>query len=225
MSHHAHFEHSPWQLPVLLTLTLLLAASLYLRGWIHLRSASASAIPAWRADSFFLGLFFVWTAAGSPLAAYDHNLLTAHMIKHLFLMTFAPALILMGEPLRAPEIHVPVIGMYCRQTGSDRSNGLVLALFLDCLSPGIGGKRPWSKFPDGDLLDIERLEPGNEAPAVLSNRPKPIRVRFVQAIDDRTGAVQSTASLLEFRSGGPEIEKTDEGDAWRESCNLPFGRC
>lgn len=101
MSHHAHFEHSPWQLPVLLTLTLLLAASLYLRGWIHLRSASASAIPAWRAGSFFLGLFFVWTAAGSPLAAYDHNLLTAHMIKHLLLLTFAPALILMGEPLRA----------------------------------------------------------------------------------------------------------------------------
>jgi putative membrane protein len=100
MSHHVHFEHSLWQLPVLLTLTLLLAASLYLRGWVHLRSGSASAIPAWRAGSFFLGLFFVWTAAGSPLAAYDHNLLTAHMVKHLLLMTFAPPLILLGEPMR-----------------------------------------------------------------------------------------------------------------------------
>jgi putative membrane protein len=100
MWRHVHFEHSVWQLPVLLTLTLVLVASLYLRGSLHLRSASAGAIPAWRTGSFFLGLFLVWTAAGSPLAAYDHNLLTAHMIKHLLLMTFAPALLLMGEPLR-----------------------------------------------------------------------------------------------------------------------------
>jgi cytochrome c oxidase assembly factor CtaG len=100
MSHHVHFEHSLWQFPVLLTLTLFLAASLYFRGWIHLRAPSAGAIPAWRAGSFLLGLFLVWTAEGSPLAAYDHNLLTAHMIKHLLLMTFAPAFLLMGEPLR-----------------------------------------------------------------------------------------------------------------------------
>lgn len=100
MSHHVHFEQGPWQLPLLLTLTLLLAASLYLREWIHLRSASAGAIPAWRGGSFIFGLFLVWAAAGSPLAAYDHNLLTAHMTKHLLLMTFAPALLLMGEPLK-----------------------------------------------------------------------------------------------------------------------------
>ncbi len=42
---------------------------------------------------------FVWTALGSPLVAYDHDLLTVHMIQHLLLMTFAPALILLGEPL------------------------------------------------------------------------------------------------------------------------------
>ena len=100
MSSHVHFEHSLWQLPVLLTLTLLVAASVYLRGWIHLRSASASVIPAWKASSFLLGLVLVWMAWGSPLAAYDHSLLTVHMIKHLLLMTFAPPLILLGEPLK-----------------------------------------------------------------------------------------------------------------------------
>jgi len=100
MSRHAHFEHSLGQFPILLTLALLVAASLYLRGSIHLRSVSASAIPAWRAGSFFLGLFFVWTAVGSPLTAYDHSLLTVHMIKHLLLMTFAPPLILLGEPMK-----------------------------------------------------------------------------------------------------------------------------
>ena len=100
MSRHLHFEHSLWQLPVLLTLTLVVAASLYLRGWIQLRSACVRVIPAWRAGSFFLGLFFVWTAAGSPLTAYDHSLLTVHMIKHLLLMTFAPLSILLGEPMK-----------------------------------------------------------------------------------------------------------------------------
>jgi putative membrane protein len=107
MPRNFHFEHSLWQFPVLLTLTLFLAASLYLRGSNHLRSASASTMPTWRASSFFLGLFFVWTAAGSPLAAYDHNLLTVHMIKHLLLMTVAPALILLGEPVRVFWIGMP----------------------------------------------------------------------------------------------------------------------
>src|SRR5262249_51144968 len=101
MPPHAHFEPDLWQSPVLPTLALLLTALLYLRGWIQLRSTPATAIPVWRASSFLLGLLLVWAAWGSPLAAYDHSLLTVHMIKHLLLMTFAPPLILLGEPLKA----------------------------------------------------------------------------------------------------------------------------
>ena len=66
------------------------------------------ALPiSWRAASFFLGLFLVWMACGSSLAAYDHSLLTVHMIKHLLLMTFAPPLILLGEPVRVFWIGMP----------------------------------------------------------------------------------------------------------------------
>jgi len=97
MSPHVHFDHGSWEFPALLMLTLLLAGSLYLRGWISTRSVS---IPAWKASSFLLGLVLVWMAWGSPLAAYEHSLLTVHMIKHLLLMTVAPALILLGEPVR-----------------------------------------------------------------------------------------------------------------------------
>jgi hypothetical protein len=47
------------------------------------------AIPRWRAGSFLLGLFLIWLAVGSPLAAFDEELLTVHMVQHLLLMTVA----------------------------------------------------------------------------------------------------------------------------------------
>ena len=78
---------------------LVLVSFIYVRGWPQALRISASAIPGWRRASFLMGMSLVWTALGSPLAAYDHDLLTVHMIQHLLLMTFAPALILLGEPL------------------------------------------------------------------------------------------------------------------------------
>jgi putative membrane protein len=109
MSLHVHFEHGSWEFPASLTLTLLLAASLYLRGWISTRSVSAAAIPAWKASSFLFGLVLLWIAWGSPLAAYDHSLLTVHMIKHVLLMTFAPPLILLGEPMKVFWVVTPLL--------------------------------------------------------------------------------------------------------------------
>jgi putative membrane protein len=38
----------------------------------------------------------VWLTAASPLAHLDHHLLTAHMVKHLLIMTVAAPLILFG---------------------------------------------------------------------------------------------------------------------------------
>src|SRR5258707_12966593 len=93
-----------WAFPVPLTLAMVLAACLYLRGWLHLRSASVNIIPGWRAGSFLLGLFLIWVALGSPLAAFDEELLTVHMVQHLLLMTIAPPLILVGAPVM-PLLH------------------------------------------------------------------------------------------------------------------------
>src|SRR5713101_5119843 len=93
-----------WSPAVPLALTLLLAAIVYLRGWLYLRSRSVNIIPAWRAGSFLIGLFLIWIALGSPLAAFDEELLTVHMIQHLLLMTIAPPLILLGAPVM-PLLH------------------------------------------------------------------------------------------------------------------------
>jgi putative membrane protein len=93
-----------WDLPVLPTVGILLTALLYLRGWFRLRATSLNVIPAWRANSFLLGLFLIWVAIGSPLAAFDEAWLTVHMMQHLLLMTIAPPLILLGSPLM-PILH------------------------------------------------------------------------------------------------------------------------
>src|SRR5207245_2557151 len=48
--------------------------------------------------AFMSGLVSVWAAVGSPLATFDHQSLTIHMMKHLLLMTVAAPLILAGAP-------------------------------------------------------------------------------------------------------------------------------
>jgi len=83
---------------------LIFAAFLYLRGWLGVRRQDHGSVEGWRAGSFVLGLLFIWIATASPLAALDHEMLTAHMVQHLLLMTLAPPLILLGMP-RKPLAH------------------------------------------------------------------------------------------------------------------------
>ena len=83
----------------IIVIAVVLASFLYVYSWRRLQSGFASGIRGWRLASFLSGMSLVWAALGSPLGAYDHDLLTVHMIQHLLLMTFAPALIFLGEPL------------------------------------------------------------------------------------------------------------------------------
>jgi putative membrane protein len=79
---------------VSLTVVIIFAGAVYLRGWLHCRW-----IPVWRVCSFLLGLLATWIAVVSPVASLDSHMLTAHMIQHLLLMSIAPPLIWLGEPL------------------------------------------------------------------------------------------------------------------------------
>lgn len=101
-----HGASGAWEHSVPLALIFVFLALAYLRGSLRLRSAEER-VSAWRAVAFFVGLFLIWAALGSPIAALDHKLLTAHMIQHLLLMTIGPPLIWVGEPVMAFSIGLP----------------------------------------------------------------------------------------------------------------------
>jgi cytochrome c oxidase assembly factor CtaG len=97
-AHHAAFE-SLW-----VSVPLILVALVYVRGWVRIRRINLETIENWRVGSFLSGLFLIWLAMASPIAALDHELLTIHMVQHLLLMTLAPPLIWLGAPLK-PLLH------------------------------------------------------------------------------------------------------------------------
>src|SRR5262245_19624485 len=108
--HHTSVGMSSMLSSGLIGLVLLLTSVLYVRGRRRMQAPMASAIPMGRASNFLIGVFLVWAALGSPLVAYDHEFLTVHMIQHLLLMTVAPALILLGEPLLTLWHGLPEVG-------------------------------------------------------------------------------------------------------------------
>src|SRR5271170_4651391 len=93
-AHHASVE-SVW-----ISVALSFVAIVYLRQWLRVAWLVPHVVKGWRALSFLVGLLLVWVGLGSPLSLLDHNLLTAHMVQHLLLMTLAPPLILLGAPLK-----------------------------------------------------------------------------------------------------------------------------
>ncbi len=88
-----------WIIPLWPTLGTLTAGIVYLRGWQFARVTRPRELPIWRALCFFTGLLTLWLALASPLDALDPFLLVAHMTQHLLLMSIAPPLLLLGNPL------------------------------------------------------------------------------------------------------------------------------
>src|ERR1700752_3672456 len=95
---HVHADGLVW-FQVSLSVSLVLAACVYVRGSLSLRAAAVTLVRAWRMVSFLAGLALIWVAAGSPLATLHHQRLTVHMIQHLLLMSVAAPLIWLGAPV------------------------------------------------------------------------------------------------------------------------------
>jgi putative membrane protein len=146
MAHHA--ATSSWLYPVPLALLTIAVAVLYLRGWRRRSSYEENAIPLWCRASFFLGLILIWLALGSPLASLDHRFLTAHMMQHLLLLTIAPALILLGDPIRClsqglPKQFVQGVGAQFFRAPSLRRVGRFLSNPIVCWLPATAVLVAW----------------------------------------------------------------------------------
>jgi cytochrome c oxidase assembly factor CtaG/ferredoxin len=87
-----------WTLNAPALATLLLAALIYVRGWLRGRQLLRSPADGERLTAYLLGLLVIFVATESPLDAFDHFYLSAHMTQHLLLMMFAPPLVLLGQP-------------------------------------------------------------------------------------------------------------------------------
>jgi cytochrome c oxidase assembly factor CtaG len=88
-----------WSLPIGLTLAIVLTALIYVRGWLALRKTRPAQFNLDRLIAFLGGLACLWIAIGSPLEALADDLLSAHMIEHLILMSLVPPLVLLGLPV------------------------------------------------------------------------------------------------------------------------------
>lgn len=88
-----------WQLPVWLTLSILVTAGIYVRGWFAIRKTRKAQFSGVRLASFLTGLGVLWLAIGSPMDGFADALLSAHMIEHLLLMSVVPPLLLCGLPV------------------------------------------------------------------------------------------------------------------------------
>jgi len=87
-----------------LSTILLIVALVYYRGWVRLCELLPTVRSRWWPFAFIGGLFALWAAIESPLAALDEELLSVHMVQHLLLSVVAAPLILLGAPA-LPLLH------------------------------------------------------------------------------------------------------------------------
>jgi cytochrome c oxidase assembly factor CtaG len=82
------------------TLGLLLAiGALYFRGWRRLHAELLHKYTPAKLGCFVAGLTTIMVALESPLDAFGSLLLQAHMIQHLLLISVAPPLLLLAQPV------------------------------------------------------------------------------------------------------------------------------
>src|ERR1700755_2278928 len=88
-----------WSPPTVLPGTLILCGVIYMRGWFAIRKTRPAQFTWWRAWAFLLGLATIWVAIASPLDGFADAVLSAHMVEHLLLMSFAAPFLLLGYPV------------------------------------------------------------------------------------------------------------------------------
>ncbi len=89
-----------WDFRPDVSLVLVLAGLLYVRGWYHLRHEKGSSLAGgWRVACYIAGLLALALALLSPIDVLQSMLFLMHMLQHLLLMLIAPPLLLLANPL------------------------------------------------------------------------------------------------------------------------------
>jgi cytochrome c oxidase assembly factor CtaG len=96
-----------WPVEPVVVVPALASAALYLRGWSVLSRRMPERFGAGRLVAFGAGLASLMLAASSLLDTLGHQLLQAHMIQHVLLMTVAPPLLWMGAPVAPLLLGLP----------------------------------------------------------------------------------------------------------------------
>ena len=99
MSDAVRVVFASWSIPVWLTISVVVTAAIYLRGWLAIRRTRPNQFGNLRLASFLAGLSILWLAIGSPIDGFADVLLSAHMVEHLLLMSVTPPLLLYGLPV------------------------------------------------------------------------------------------------------------------------------
>ena len=99
MSDAARDLFADWRLPVWFTVSLVITAIVYTRGWYALRRTRPAQFNDVRLISFLSGLGVLWLAVASPMDEFADALLSAHMVEHLLIMSVVPPLLLYGLPV------------------------------------------------------------------------------------------------------------------------------
>ena len=82
-----------------LTIGILLTGFVYLRGWLAIRRTRPAEFTLVRLSYCLCGLAALWLAIASPLDDLADDLLSAHMVQHLLLLSVVPPLLLLGRPV------------------------------------------------------------------------------------------------------------------------------
>ncbi|GAB4542008.1 MAG: cytochrome c oxidase assembly protein [Anaerolineae bacterium] len=108
-----------WDLRAEVILSLVLAGSLFARGWWRLRrrtNGQAALATGWRLAAYLGGLVILGLALMSPIDVLGGQLFFMHMIQHLLLVMIVPPLLLIANPL--PFFMWGLPGRLRRQVGS-----------------------------------------------------------------------------------------------------------
>ena len=90
---------SSWVGPATAVVGLAAGGLIYTAGWRRYRRRLPGRFAASHLAAFLGGLASLWVAIASPLDEAAEALLSAHMVQHILLLTVAPALLLLGNPL------------------------------------------------------------------------------------------------------------------------------